>query len=63
MEKKHNNVIKEMGKYMKISDRYKRMYRTIFETGTEQTKDLLNKKCLRYMKQQQYRDRLQRFRN
>lgn len=43
---KHNNVIKEMGKYMKISDRYKRMYRTIFETGTEQTKDLLNKKVL-----------------
>lgn len=39
-------LVDEMGKYMSGSVRYRRMYQTIFNNGTEETKELLKNKEL-----------------
>lgn len=42
----HRSLIDELGKYMSGSPRYRRMYQTIFNSGTKETKELLKNKEL-----------------
>ena len=41
---KHKNIIKEAGKYMSMSDRYRRMYLQIFENGNDELRQLVEQK-------------------
>lgn len=41
---KHKNIIKEAGKYMSMSDRYRRMYLQIFENGNDSLRLLVEQK-------------------
>ena len=41
---KHKNIIKEAGKYMSMSDRYRRMYLQIFENGNDDLRKLVEQK-------------------